>query len=157
MAMRCADLLEWISAYADGQTTAAQTELVEAHLARCVECRAALARHRQVARLLRRTDTVDSWLVPDLRLRVAHATRGRRHLGQLLAGGMATGVAAAMLATGAAGTPAVRQVAAVIPSPAASSTICVLCGSRHRPAPLAARGPHRAREPGWARGSLVTP
>ena len=69
---RCAELEEWISAYADGQTTRADAEVVEAHLSGCAHCAALLRRHRRTRGLIRLTSG-DSWTPPDLRLRIVHA------------------------------------------------------------------------------------
>ncbi len=48
--MKCRDLKELLSAYADGELSRTQREFVEEHLAGCAECRASLERYREVNR-----------------------------------------------------------------------------------------------------------
>ncbi|HVA88835.1 MAG TPA: zf-HC2 domain-containing protein [Chloroflexota bacterium] len=74
---QCADLAEWISAYADGQTAGADSEAVQAHLNDCAVCQAVLRRHRRTSGLLRLASG-DSWNPPDLRLLIAHGIAGDR-------------------------------------------------------------------------------
>ncbi len=69
---QCAELEEWISAYADGQTARSDSEAVEAHLADCARCGALLRRFRRTRGLLRLASG-DSWTPPDLRLLIAHS------------------------------------------------------------------------------------
>lgn len=92
--MRCADLDELISAYADGQTVPAQREFVEAHIHECSRCRAVLRRHQQTRRLLHLLND-NTWTPPDMRLRVAHAYR-RRQQGAVWRPQLAAGVAASL-------------------------------------------------------------
>jgi predicted anti-sigma-YlaC factor YlaD len=101
--MRCADLAELISAYADGQTVPAQTEFVEAHLLSCPRCQAVLRRHQQTRRLLH-FSMHDAWTPPDMRLRVAHAyNRRRANRRPVLLGGAMAGAAAVLLTLGLLG------------------------------------------------------
>jgi anti-sigma factor RsiW len=95
--MRCADLEELISAYADGQTVPAQAEFVEAHVATCGRCQLVLRRHQETRRLLSQLGG-DDWVPPDLRFRVVQAYRRRQPALKrpwLLAG--STGTVAALL------------------------------------------------------------
>jgi anti-sigma factor RsiW len=120
--MRCPDLVELISAYADGQTVPAQTEFVEAHLAGCRPCRVLLRRDREVALLLQHADGADEWQIPDLRLRVIHASGGRRRDGRPLRGGLAVGLIASLALawalTGSTPPPYLAQVAQATATPA---------------------------------------
>jgi anti-sigma factor RsiW len=146
--MRCADLAELISAYADDQTRPAQTEFLEAHLAVCLRCRATLQRYRQTARLLRLADPADEWRVPDLRLRLAHATtqpaarrpvRGVRRL----AGGVVAAAAVCWAIAETSGASQTLQVAQGTPSGlrASGATLCSTCTPPFGP------GPHVAYQP----------
>jgi anti-sigma factor RsiW len=72
--MPCAELDELISAYADGETVPAQTEVLQMHLETCARCTAVLRRHRETRRLLAFASD-DAWTPPDLRLRVTQAYR----------------------------------------------------------------------------------
>jgi hypothetical protein len=67
-------MVELLSAFADGQTTPAESRALEAHLADCPACQAVLRRHRQTRQLLNLARD-DRWTPPDLRLRVAYAAR----------------------------------------------------------------------------------
>jgi hypothetical protein len=122
--MRCADLVELISAYADRQTMPAQTEFVEAHLACCRTCRDTLRRHREVARLLQHADEADHWQVPDLRLRVIHASGGHRRHSPWLRGGLVVGLISSLALTwalaGSTPIPHLAQVAQATATPSDS-------------------------------------
>lgn len=72
--MRCADVLDLLSAYVDRQTEAADTAQIDAHLVECKRCQSALRRQQQTRRLLNLAGN-DQWAPPDLRLRIAHAAR----------------------------------------------------------------------------------
>lgn len=50
--MRCSDLQELLSAYANGELPLTQREFVEEHLASCANCRAALAGYSWVRQRL---------------------------------------------------------------------------------------------------------
>ena len=63
---------ELVSAYADGQTTPAQSAFVEALIRGDPHYRALLQRYRETSSLLRRLDD-ERWTPPDLRLRIALA------------------------------------------------------------------------------------
>jgi hypothetical protein len=72
--MRCVDLNDQLSAYADGQTGQAQTEALETHLTSCERCRRVLARYRQTGSILALARE-DNWTPPDLRLRIMLASQ----------------------------------------------------------------------------------
>ena len=99
--MRCADLDELISAYADRQTVPAQSEVVEAHLAGCARCTALFQKHRQTRRLLRLAYD-DAWTPPDMRLRVArgYAATQRHAVRPTRPAALAAGLCAMVLALG---------------------------------------------------------
>ena len=76
--MRCVDMDELISAYADAQATPAEAEAVERHLPGCSRCQDLLQTHRQTSHLLHLLDN-DQWSAPDLQLRIAHALAEGSH------------------------------------------------------------------------------
>ena len=132
---QCADLEEWISAYADGQLARADSEAVEAHLADCARCAALLRRHRRTRGLIRLASG-DSWTPPDLRLRIVHAItreqRPRRRIVWPL--GLAACLALALLvgAFSIVGNPVWRTASDV---PASQSSQAVLAPT-HFPTPV---------------------
>ncbi len=56
--MKCTDMRELLSAYADGELRRTQREYVEAHLARCTECQELLANYVQIGRLVSSLETI---------------------------------------------------------------------------------------------------
>ena len=72
----CENLGPDLVAFADGELSGPEREAVEAHLAECPECRAALEAHRAVARLV--AEYRDPALSPDLETRVIAAAEGDR-------------------------------------------------------------------------------
>jgi predicted anti-sigma-YlaC factor YlaD len=124
--MRCAEMVELISAYADGQTTPAETQSIKAHLADCNHCRAVLRRQQQTRRLLHLVGD-DTWTPPDLRLRVAQALRrperARPRRWGVLSAAVA-GIAALVVAIGLLGGQVLPQQAA--PPPAAQPSHVVV-------------------------------
>lgn len=92
--MTCADLRDLLSAYADGQASPAQRELLDLHLERCRACQARLHGLRQTRELLLRLPA-DGWAPPPPRLsRTGAMARGMPGwcaallVGALLGGGL---------------------------------------------------------------------
>jgi len=63
--MKCRDLKELLSAYADGELSRTQREFVEEHLAGCVDCRATLDSYRMVNQKI--TSLNETAAFPDLK------------------------------------------------------------------------------------------
>lgn len=158
--MPCAELADLLSAYADGQTTPAQTEYVEAHLAHCPRCRRVMQRHVEVRHLIR-LGTDDAWTPPDLSLRVTRALQGRyprarqRPSSFLRAGGS---VIAVLLALQLLGLPASQPGAsptATVPSAIPTHALFPRTPPRRTPAAVGAQlGP--AQSPLASGGDATT-
>jgi predicted anti-sigma-YlaC factor YlaD len=71
--MKCSELYELISAYADGELNRTQRQFVEEHLDECPDCRALLAEHIRTRRQIASLQQVEA--VPDIKARVMSKTR----------------------------------------------------------------------------------
>ena len=79
--LRCIEVVELATAYLDGAIDAAQRDRIEAHLAGCAGCQAAMDQFRTVKRLTGRLTVADvTDLDPFIRDRLASTLRAPRRL-----------------------------------------------------------------------------
>jgi anti-sigma factor RsiW len=127
-------LRDWLSAYVDGEVSAAQREWLELHLERCSTCQGLVGDYRQVRRLLAMLPG-DSW-TPPVAPTVARASARGRGWGLAVAGSPSVALALVLgLVAGAAGTMALHSGGLFLARGAAPA---VHVRSAARPAPSAA-------------------
>lgn len=139
--MQCAEIVEQLSAYADGMLGGSERRIVDEHLAHCVRCQAMLRRQRQTRQLLHLTRG-DTWTPPDLRLRIRRAASApivepRRRMPVLAIGSMVAvlllGVVLASYTLVPRGRHAPSQQASAVASvraiaaPPRAHSVCIAC------------------------------